>query len=96
MYNRPQATASSLCTAFSWLVSYGVAAAVPLLDASLRPSISYFIFSSIAAAGTIFILAWVPETRAKSQTEIRDLFSRTPRDPMHGHDNQAIDRINDS
>ena len=40
----------------------------------LEDSSCYFIFSSFAAVGSIFILFCVPETRGKSREEVAKLF----------------------
>ena len=88
------AAAASLCTSFSWLVSYAVAGLVPVLGTFLPPSAPYFIFSGIAATGTGFILGWVPETKGKSREQIRRLFFKqetaTDRE-MTGYGNSGLE-----
>jgi MFS family permease len=69
------AAASSLCTGFSWLVSYGVAALVPVLGAAVRPSTAYFLFAAITAAGVGLVAAAVPETRGRSMEQIQQLLA---------------------
>ena len=70
-----QGIVSSICTSFNWLVSYGVSALVPPIGEAIGSSSCYFIFAGIALAGTVFIIFFVPETRGKSEEEIRDIFS---------------------
>lgn len=70
-----QGIASSICTSFNWLVSFGVALVVPPLGDAIHPSSCYFIFAAIAAAGTVFIAVFVPETKGKTEDEIRSLFA---------------------
>ena len=47
---------------------------VPPLGDAINPSSCYFIFAGIALAGTIFVLLVVPETKGKSEEDIRKLF----------------------
>jgi len=66
--------AASICTSFNWLVSFAVTYVVPPLGDAINPSSCYFIFAGIALAGTIFVLLVVPETKGKSEEDIRKLF----------------------
>ena len=75
LLNIPQGLSSSLAITFNWLVSWLVAQSTPPLSASIGPSACYFIFSAIALLGTVFISLCVPETRGKSEEEIRSIFS---------------------
>ena len=70
-----QAISSSLCTMFNWLISFLVALLVPIIGDSIGPAPCYFIFSGIAFLGTIFIFFFVPETKGKTEDEIRKYFS---------------------
>ena len=70
-----QGIAASICTSFNWLVSFAVTYVVPPLGDAINPSSCYFIFAAIAAAGTLFIAVFVPETKGKTEDEIRSLFS---------------------
>ena len=69
-----QGIAASICTSFNWLVSFGVTYVVPPLGDAINPSSCYFIFAGIALAGTIFVVLVVPETKGKTEDELRQLF----------------------
>ena len=69
-----QGIAASICTSFNWLVSFAVTYVVPPLGDAINPSSCYFIFAGIALAGTVFVVLVVPETKGKSEDEIRKLF----------------------
>ena len=69
-----QGIAASICTSFNWLVSFAVTYVVPPLGDAINPSSCYFIFAGIALAGTIFVALVVPETKGKTEEEIRQLF----------------------
>jgi major inositol transporter-like SP family MFS transporter len=56
-------------------VSYAVSLLVPPIGRAINPSSCYFIFAAIALAGAIFVIIFVPETKGKSEVEIRALFS---------------------
>merc|ERR1711971_881263 len=66
--------AASICTSFNWLVSFAVTYVVPPLGEAINPSSCYFIFAGIALAGTIFVVLVVPETKGKTEDELRQLF----------------------
>lgn len=70
-----RAISSSLCTTFNWLISFLVALLVPIIGDAIGPAPCYFIFSGIALLGTIFIFVFVPETKGKTEDEIRKYFS---------------------
>ena len=70
-----QAISSSFCTMFNWLISFLVALLVPIIGDSIGSAPCYFIFSGIALLGTIFIFFFVPETKGKTEDEIRKYFS---------------------
>ena len=60
---------------FNWLISFLVALLVPIIGDSIGSAPCYFIFSGIALLGTIFIFFLVPETKGKTEDEIRKYFS---------------------
>ena len=71
----PQGLTSAICTCFNWLVSYTVMLVIPPLGDAIGTSTCYFIFAAIALAGTIFVVIFVPETKGKSEDEIRQIFA---------------------
>jgi len=71
--------AASICTSFNWIVSYLVAKFIPTLGSAIHASSCYFIFAAIAFVGTIFIIFVVPETKGKSEEDIRNLFAGNSR-----------------
>ena len=71
----PQGITSAICTSFNWLVSYTVMLVIPPLGEAIGTSTCYFIFAAIALAGTIFVVVFVPETKGKSEDEMRQIFS---------------------
>ena len=52
---------------------------IPTLGEAIHASSCYFIFAAIAAVGTVFIILVVPETKGKSEDEIRKLFNGNPK-----------------
>jgi len=67
--------AASFCTSFNWTISFLVAFFIPQLGEAINPSNTYIIFAVICAIGTAFVIFIVPETKGKSESEIRELFS---------------------
>lgn len=70
-----QAISSSLATSFNWIVSFLVAQFIPDIGDAIGSSSCYFIFSAIALLGTIFVIIFVPETKGKSEEDVKKLFS---------------------
>jgi len=66
---------SSLATSFNWIISFLVAQFIPTIGDAIGASSCYFIFSAIALLGTIFIIVFVPETKGKTEDEIKQIFS---------------------
>jgi len=71
-----RALSSSLASTFNWLVSFLVAQFVPTIGEAIGSGPVYFIFSGIALLGTVFIVIFVPETKGKSEEEIKEIFSK--------------------
>ena len=69
-----QAVSSSLCTTFNWLVSFLVAQFIPTLGSAIGSAPCYFIFSGLALLGTAFIHFSLPETKGKTEKEIKEYF----------------------
>ena len=70
-----QALSASLATSFNWLVSFLVSQFIPDIGDAIGASSCYFIFSAICLLGTVFTILFVPETKGKSEDEIKNLFS---------------------
>ena len=68
-----KAFGSSFCACFNWSLSFLVVLLVPSINEALNPSTVYFIFGGIAAAGTIFMALVLPETKGKTEQEIRTM-----------------------
>ena len=69
-----QALSSSFAISFNWVISFLVAQFIPSIGEALGKSSCYFMISGIAVLGTIFVIFLVPETKGKSEDEIRALF----------------------
>ena len=69
-----QALSSSFAISFNWVISFLVAQFVPSIGDALGKSSCYFMFSGIALLGTLFVIFLVPETKGKSEDEIKALY----------------------
>jgi len=69
-----RSVAASLCTTFNWTISFLVGYFIPLLGDAINPSNTYIIFAVVCALGTAFVIFVVPETKGKTETEIRNMF----------------------
>eukprot|EP00092_Neocalanus_flemingeri_P034712 GFUD01037773.1.p1 GENE.GFUD01037773.1~~GFUD01037773.1.p1 ORF type:complete len:517 (+),score=127.69 GFUD01037773.1:69-1619(+) len=69
-----KATSSSLCASFNWLCSFMVVKFSPSIETVIGASGSYLSFAALAAVGTLLIVITVPETKGRTEEEIKQLF----------------------
>ena len=67
---------SSIAFAFNWLCAFIVTKFEPDIEAKLGASSAYFIFAGICAAGTLFVIFFLPETKGKTPQELKEQFER--------------------
>jgi sugar porter (SP) family MFS transporter len=72
--NRVRGLAISVAGTFNALVSTIVITLFPIEMATIGTGTSFFIFAILCAAGLLFVLRYVPETKGKSLEEIQDMF----------------------
>ena len=65
---------SSIAFAFNWLCAFLVTKFEPDIEAALGASSAYFIFASICALGTLFVIFILPETKGKTPQELKAQF----------------------
>jgi hypothetical protein len=66
--------AAAICGMFNWLVSYGVMTGTPELKNGTSDEFCYFLFSGICLVGTICVEVIAPETKGKSEDQMRNYF----------------------
>jgi len=64
----------SVCTAFNWLCSYIVVYAGSTAEEALGPAVCYFGFGCVCLFGAIFTTILIPETKGRSEEEMRTHF----------------------
>ena len=98
--------ASSIAFTFNWFCAFLVTKFYPDLEALIDAEGAYFLFSAVCFFGTFFVVFFVPETKGKSQEELRAYFtgktldgkravsieSINSIDSMHGFENQGYKR----
>ena len=67
---------TSITTAFNWFCAFIVTKFEPELEKVIHASGAYFLFAAICAVGTVIIILFVPETKAKSQAELKEMFDK--------------------
>jgi SP family galactose:H+ symporter-like MFS transporter len=65
-----KATGVGACTAVNWLANFGVGLAFPSLAAWLGHDGTFWIFAAACALGFVFVLRFVPETKARTFSQI--------------------------
>merc|ERR1712243_64769 len=71
-----KSSSSSFCASFNWLFSFLVVKCSPILESSIGASGSYLSFAAVALFGTILIGFTLPETKGKSEEEIKSFFKK--------------------
>ena len=72
--NRIRGAAVSVAVSALWIACFVLTYTFPLLKVRLGPAYTFWLYSAICAAGFVFILLRVPETKGKSLEQIeRDL-----------------------
>jgi len=66
--------AAALCGCFNWLVSYGVMTGTPELKNATSDEFCYFFFAGVCLTGTLLVMFITPETKAKSEEDMRKYF----------------------
>lgn len=75
--NRIRGAALSVAVSALWIACFLLTYSFPLLNARLGPAGTFGLYAAICAAGFVFILAKLPETRGKSLERIeKDLVDR--------------------
>ena len=77
--NRVRGLAISIAGTFNALVSTIVITIFPIELATIGTGNSFLIFAVLCAAGLLFVLKYVPETKGKSLEEIQDMLEVTGR-----------------
>ena len=68
--NRVRAVAVDTCTFFLWVGSFTLTYSFPLLNASLGSYGTFWIYALICAAGSVFFIFRLPETKGKSLEQL--------------------------
>ena len=66
--------ASSLVVLFQWLCAFITSKFVKNINDALNVSGGYFFFGAMLLLGTMFILAYAPETKGKTNKEMKAFF----------------------
>ena len=69
-----KALGSSLAFTFNWVWTFVVTKFRPEMEDVMGTSGTHYLYGSCCAAGALFILLLLPETKGKSNDEIRRLF----------------------
>jgi sugar porter (SP) family MFS transporter len=78
--NRVRGAAVSISVSALWIASFLLAFSFPLLNRTLGPSGTFWIYAGICLMGFLFIYVYVPETKGKTLEAIeRELTGRTHR-----------------
>jgi SP family xylose:H+ symportor-like MFS transporter len=68
--NRIRGAAISVAVSALWIACFILTYTFPLLNSALGPALTFWLYATICAAGTLFIVRFVPETKGKSLEQI--------------------------
>lgn len=68
---------SALCTTFNWMCSYLVVSLTPSLQVAAGYAVCYYLFSGVALLAVLFVTLILPETKGKSEEDMRKYFRGT-------------------
>jgi sugar porter (SP) family MFS transporter len=72
--NRIRGTAMSIAVGFLWIACFILTYTFPILNKHIGPARTFWIYAGICAAGFLFLLAKLPETKGKTLEEIEREF----------------------
>ena len=81
---------ASLATAMNWICAFLVSKFYPNIEKALHTSGSYWLFAAVCAAGTLYVILFVPETKGKSPQEIKRYFAGE-KSALNGASNKAFE-----
>lgn len=64
---------SATAATFNWLLAFGVTKLYPTCAENLGNDITFYFFTAILVSAVFFILAGIPETKGKTEAEIKEM-----------------------
>jgi len=68
--------AAAACGSINWLCSYLVVSTVPSIQNATSAAFCYFLFSGMSLLATLFVVFITPETKGKSEEDMKEHFRR--------------------
>merc|ERR1712110_301086 len=81
---------ASLATSMNWICAFLISKFYPNLEDLLGTSGAYWLFGGVCAAGTLYVILFVPETKGKSLQEIKRYFAGE-KSALNGASNKAFE-----
>lgn len=75
-----KAPGSAFCTSINWTCCFLVVKFYPTAELSLHTHNTYFFFGAVCLAGALFIWGLVPETKGKTEEDMKEYFMGVKRD----------------
>ena len=69
-HERIRGAAVSVAVSALWIACFLLTFLFPILNSSLGPAVTFWLFAGICVAIFIFVLRWIPETKGKSLEQI--------------------------
>jgi SP family sugar porter-like MFS transporter len=72
--NAARGTYMAICTASLWAACFILTYTFPLLNSAIGTAGTFWFYSAVCAAGFLFVLRYLPETKQKSLETIQQLW----------------------
>ena len=74
--NAVRGTCMAICTAALWAACFILTYTFPLLNSAIGTAGTFWFYAAVCAAGFLFVLTYLPETKQKSLEAIQQLWQR--------------------
>ena len=74
---------------FNWSCAFLVVYFYPMAETALTKYYCYFFFALVCLLGSVFIIAFVPETKGKTEEDMKNYFMKNNKD-YRSQDNKGF------
>ena len=76
---------------FNWTCAFLVVYFYPMAETALTKYYCYFFFALICLLGAVFIIIFVPETKGKTEEDMKNYFMKKGKNISETHDNKGYE-----
>ena len=76
---------------FNWTCAFLVVYFYPMAETALTKYYCYFFFALICLLGAVFIIIFVPETKGKTEEDMKNYFMNKGKNTSETHENKGYE-----